>query len=106
MDYNLIVAAIVLGITLLIFTLGKSPVFRIDRAGVSIIGATLMIGAGILTFDQATSSIDFRTIALLFAMMIVTANLKLAGFFQLVGNQLLKVGKSKKRLSAWSILES
>ncbi|HEX3048985.1 MAG TPA: anion transporter [Bacillota bacterium] len=98
MDYNLITAAIVLGITLLIFTLGKSPVFRIDRAGVSIIGAALMMGAGILTFDQATQAIDFRTIVLLFAMMIVTANLKLAGFFQLMGNQLLQLGKTKKRL--------
>jgi len=94
----MMIAAFVLGITLLIFSLGKSPVFRIDRAGVAIIGATLIIATGILTFNQATQSIDFRTIVLLFSMMIVTANLKLAGFFQLIGNTLLKTGKNKKQL--------
>jgi Na+/H+ antiporter NhaD/arsenite permease-like protein len=94
----MIIAAVILGATLLVFTLGKSPVFRIDRAGVAIIGATLVIATGVLTFDQATQSIDYRTIVLLFSMMIVTANLKLAGFFQLIGNKLLMIGKSKKRL--------
>lgn len=98
MDYPIIISAIVLGITLLVFTLGKSPVFRVDRAGVAIIGATAVIAAGILTFNQATQSIDFRTIVLLFSMMIVTANLKLAGFFQLIGNMLLKNTKSQKQL--------
>jgi Na+/H+ antiporter NhaD/arsenite permease-like protein len=94
----MIIAAIVLGATLLVFTLGKSPIFRIDRAGVAIIGATLVIATGVLTFNQAAQAIDLRTIVLLFSMMIVTANLKLAGFFQMVGNTLLKIGKNKKRL--------
>lgn len=102
----MIIAAIVLGVTLLVFTLGKSPVFRIDRAGVAIIGATVIIATGILSFNQATQTIDYRTIVLLFSMMIVTANLKLAGFFQVVGNFLLKVGKSKKRLLLVVILLS
>ncbi len=94
----MMIAALILGITLLVFALGKSPVFRVDRAGVAIIGATLIIATGILTFNQATHTIDFRTIVLLFAMMIVTANLKLAGFFQLIGNILLKNAKSQKHL--------
>ena len=94
----MILSALILVITLLIFTLGKSPVFRVDRAGVAIIGATLIIATGILTFNQATHTIDFKTIVLLFTMMIVTANLKLAGFFQLIGNFLLKSAKSRKQL--------
>lgn len=106
MDNNIIIAAIVLGITLLVFALGKSPVFRIDRAGVSIIGATIIIAVGILSFNQATQAIDFKTIVLLFSMMIVAANLKLAGFFQLMGNILLKQGQSKKRLLLIVILTS
>jgi Na+/H+ antiporter NhaD/arsenite permease-like protein len=94
----MIISAIILGIALLVFAVGKSPVFRVDRAGVAIIGATFIIATGVLSFDQATGTIDFRTIVLLFAMMIVTANLKLAGFFQLIGNILLKNGKSQKKL--------
>ncbi|HBF40184.1 MAG TPA: anion transporter, partial [Firmicutes bacterium] len=102
----MIISAIILVITLVVFTLGKSPLFRIDRAGVAIIGATAVIATGILTFDQATQTIDFRTIVLLFSMMIVTANLKLAGFFQLIGNFMLKYGKSRKLLLFIVILAS
>ena len=43
------VAGIILLATLIVFTLGKSPVFRVDRAGMSIIGASLMTAFGILT---------------------------------------------------------
>jgi Na+/H+ antiporter NhaD/arsenite permease-like protein len=106
LDYPIIISAIILVITLVVFTLGKSPLFRIDRAGVAIIGATAVIATGILTFDQATQTIDFRTIVLLFSMMIVTANLKLAGFFQLIGNFMLKYGKSRKLLLFIVILAS
>jgi Na+/H+ antiporter NhaD/arsenite permease-like protein len=94
----MIIAATVLVVTLVVFTLGKSPVFRIDRAGVAIIGATCIIATGILSFDQATHAVDYRTIVLLFSMMIVTANLKLAGFFHRIGNTLLKKEQSQKRL--------
>lgn len=44
-----VVAALILGTVLLVFTLGKSPVFRLDRAGVSIVGAVAMLGLGILS---------------------------------------------------------
>lgn len=83
---------------LIIFSMGKSPVFRVDRAGAAIIAAALMVDFGVLTFDQAISSIDFRTIVILFFMMIVLANLKIAGFFELVGSYALKKVTTKKQL--------
>ena len=41
-DAQELVAGLILLATLIVFTLGKSPVFRVDRAGMSIIGASLM----------------------------------------------------------------
>ncbi len=48
----------------------------------AVIGAVLMIAFGALSPAEALRSIDFGTIVLLFAMMIVTSSLRLAGFFE------------------------
>ncbi|HWR44973.1 SLC13 family permease [Sporomusa sp.] len=91
-------AALILVAVLVIFTLGKSPIFRVDRAGAAIIGAVATVGTGVLSFQEATSAVDYRTIIILFSMMIVVANLKLAGFFELMGNAVCQRVNSKKQL--------
>ena len=70
--------------TYLVLALGRFPGLRVDRTGASIIGASLMIGAGVLSFDAAVHAVDHATLVLLFGMMIVVANLRLAGFFRLI----------------------
>ena len=77
-------ALIIFLITYLALALGRLPGLRVDRAGVSIIGATLMIASKSITLSQAYGAIDYNTITLLFGMMIVVANLRLSGFFTLV----------------------
>ena len=64
--------------------LGKVPGVRIDRAGIAFVGATLILIAGVLTLDEAASrqSLDFKTLFLLFGMMIVVGALRLSGVFQ------------------------
>ncbi|WP_407312010.1 anion transporter [Desulfosporosinus sp. SB140] len=93
----MIVSTLILLATLFIFTVGKSPIFRVDRAGVAIIGASLTIATG-MTFDQAVGAIDYRTIVLLFSMMIITAYLNLSGLFQLVGDYSISKLQTKKQL--------
>jgi Na+/H+ antiporter NhaD/arsenite permease-like protein len=68
----------------LALALGKIPGLLIDRAGVALVGASLMVGAGVLTLDEAYQAVDFGTITLLLGIMIVVANLRLSGFFTLV----------------------
>lgn len=92
------VAAVILCGVLIIFTLGKSPVFRVDRAGASIIGAVSLLGFGVTTFEDAVGSVDYKTIVILFSMMVIVANLKLAGFFELLGTMVLKRVKTKTGL--------
>src|ERR1700728_1999775 len=64
--------------------LGKVPGLRMDRAGIAFVGATLMLVTGMLSLDQAvsTDSIDYKTLFLLFGMMVVIGFLRLSGFFQ------------------------
>lgn len=101
-----IYSGIILAAVLLIFTLGKSPFFRVDRAGAAIIGAIATIGSGVLSFQEAMMAIDYKTIVILFFMMILVANLKLAGFFELVGTWLVRAAADKRRLLLAVILLS
>ena len=54
---------------------------RIDRTGAAIIGAILMVTTGAIGFDDAVHAVDYRTLVLLFGMMILVAHLRLAGAF-------------------------
>jgi Na+/H+ antiporter NhaD/arsenite permease-like protein len=65
-----------------VFALGKFPWMKIDRPGAAIIGAVLMVAFRIVGAREALASIDFATIVLLFSMMLVVANLRVAGFFE------------------------
>ena len=63
--------------------IGKVPGLSIDRAGVALVGACLMVASGAMTLPDAYKAVDFDTITLLLGMMIVVANLRLSGFFAL-----------------------
>jgi len=70
--------------TCLVLAIGTFPGLRIDRTGAAIIGASLMLGCNVRTFEEAIQAVDYSTLVLLFGMMIVVANLRLSGFFRLV----------------------
>ncbi|MGH7125207.1 MAG: SLC13 family permease, partial [Stellaceae bacterium] len=71
--------------TYTVVALGRLPGLRLDRAGAALVGASLMVGFGVLSFEDAARAIDMNTLVLLLGMMILVANLKLAGFFVLAG---------------------
>ncbi len=79
-----LIALVTLVATYLGLALGRLPGFRVDRTGVTIIGATVMVISGVLSWDQAVAAVDAHTLVLLFGMMIVAAYLRLSGFFRLV----------------------
>ncbi len=65
----------------LALAIGRIPGLSIDRAGIALVGAGLMVASGALPFEEAYKAIDFDTITLLLGMMIIVANLRLSGFF-------------------------
>ena len=64
--------------------LGRIPGLRLDRAGIALTGAALMMAVGAITPQEAYRAIDLDTMALLLGMMIIVAHLKLSGFFRIV----------------------
>ncbi len=63
--------------------IGRLPGFRIDRAGIALVGASLMVALGTLDLDEAFQAIDLDAIALLLGMMIIVAQLRVSGFFEI-----------------------
>jgi Na+/H+ antiporter NhaD/arsenite permease-like protein len=80
----MIPAVLVFLATYLVMAVGKLPGYQLDRAGAALLGASLMVGLGVLSLEDAYRAIDMETITLLLGMMIVVANLRLSGFFRLV----------------------
>jgi Na+/H+ antiporter NhaD/arsenite permease-like protein len=83
-------AAAIFAASYLALAIGKVPGLSIDRAGVALVGACLMVGAGVLSLDDAYQAVDFDTITLLLGIMIVVANLRLSGFFAWVTRQVVR----------------
>jgi len=78
--------------------LGRVPGFRVDRTGVAIIGATLMVVTGVLPWNDAVLAVDAHTVVLLFGMMIVAAYLRLSGFFDLVTMRAMRRARTPRGL--------
>ncbi len=61
--------------------LGGLPRLRLDRTGVALLGAIAIVGVGELTPEQAAQAIHLPTILLLFSFMVISAQMRLGGFY-------------------------
>lgn len=61
--------------------LGGLPRLRLDRTGVALLGAIAVIPLTGLSVTEAAQTVDLPTIVLLFAFMVVAAQMRLGGFF-------------------------
>jgi Na+/H+ antiporter NhaD/arsenite permease-like protein len=73
--------------------LGGLPRLKLDRSGVALLGAIAVIALAGLPVEDAARSIDLPTIVLLFAFMVVSAQMRLGGFYTAV----------TRRVGAWSL---
>ncbi|MBK8508297.1 MAG: anion transporter [Candidatus Competibacteraceae bacterium] len=61
--------------------LGDLPFLQIDRTGIALLGAIALVGGGVLTPEAAVQALHLPTLILLFAFMVVSAQLRLGGFY-------------------------
>jgi Na+/H+ antiporter NhaD/arsenite permease-like protein len=93
-------------VTLVGVALGRWPWLRMNRATIALVGATALIVLGVIPLEQAYRAIDWNTIVLLFAMMVLNVNLRIAGFFHLVTSHVVQLARTPRRLLALVILVS
>lgn len=61
--------------------LGGLPFLQLDRTGVALLGAIAIVGLGALTPEDAARSIHLPTLLLLFSFMVISAQMRLGGFY-------------------------
>jgi Na+/H+ antiporter NhaD/arsenite permease-like protein len=64
--------------------MGGLPFLQLDRTGIALLGAIALVTIGDLTPEQAAQSIHLPTLLLLFSFMVISAQMRLGGFYSAV----------------------
>ena len=71
--------------------LGGLPFLQLDRTGVALLGAIALLAMEAVTPEQAARSVHLPTVILLFSFMVVSAQLRLGGFYPWVTARLAEL---------------
>jgi len=80
--------------------LGGLPFLQLDRTGIALLGAIAIVGLGVLTPEQAAQSIHLPTLLLLFSFMVISAQMRLGGFYTRVTLEIAELRLSPPALLA------
>ncbi|MBE7538128.1 MAG: anion transporter [Opitutaceae bacterium] len=106
MNFREYITASLAVITLVGVAIGRYPALKMNRATIAMVGATGMVAFGALSLEQAYAAIDWNTVILLFGMMVLNVNLRMAGFFQLVTSHVVRIARTPRQLLALTIAVS
>src|SRR5205809_645020 len=95
-------AAIVLLILILTY-LGMIAWLRVDRTGIALLAVIALLASGQMTLDDFGSAVDMPTLALLFAMMIISAQFAESGFIDLCARTITGWGGGTAGLLAMTV---
>ncbi len=84
--------------------LGGLPFLQLDRTGIALLGAIALIGVEAVSPEEAAQSIHLPTLILLFSFMVVSAQMRLGGFYAWVTRRLAALPLSAPLLLAALIL--
>ena len=76
---------LVFAVVYLGMAIGRWPGLAVDRTGVVVVGALLLYVAGAVDGSRVLAAIDFPTLAILFALMVLSAQVAGSGFFERCG---------------------
>ena len=88
----------VFGLVYLGMIFGGLPGLALNRTAVALLGAIALLAGGALTAGQAWASVDMPTMSLLFGLMLVSAQLRLSGFYDLLARRIAAAQASPRRL--------
>jgi Na+/H+ antiporter NhaD/arsenite permease-like protein len=74
----------VFGLVYLGMFLGGIPGLALDRAGMAVLGAILLLAGGVVSPYAGWTAVDVPTMGLLFGLMVVSAQLRLGGFYTML----------------------
>jgi Na+/H+ antiporter NhaD/arsenite permease-like protein len=99
-----VVAALaIFALTYLAVAAGRVPFLSVDRPAAALLGAVLMVAAGVLAPAEAGAAVNGDTLGLLLGMMILSAYLGAAGFFGWASGLVLR-SVSGPRTLLWALV--
>jgi len=105
-DTKELLAVAIFGITYLLISGRELKILPLNRPAAALLGAVMMVGFGILTPQQAYRAVDYDTLVLLLGMMLISAYLYLAGFFDWAADWILRVARTPQSLLLYLIATS
>lgn len=79
---------VIFGLTYFGIAMGHIPKLKLNRPGFALLGAIAMMAFGGVTTTQAVSYINAPTISLLFGFFIISAQLRLSGFYDKIAGDI------------------
>jgi len=67
---------------------GRFPRLALDRTGIVLLGAIVLLATGKASLEGGRSGIDVPTILLLFGFMVISAQFRLGGFYSEVSRRI------------------
>src|SRR5690242_16313720 len=101
-----LVAVAIFCVTYLLISGRRLNFLPLNRPAAALLGTVLMVAFRVMTPAQAYRAVDYDTLVLLLGMMIISAYLYLAGFFEWAADGILRRAKTPQGLLLSLILTS
>src|SRR5947208_3115299 len=101
-----LVATIIFAITYVLISGRQLKILPLNRPAAALLGAVLMIATGVMTPERAYRAINYDTLVLLLGMMLISAYLYLAHFFEWAAELVLNFSRTPARLLLYLTLAS
>jgi len=101
---NFWITLIIVSLVYIGLAIGFIPRIHSNRTTITLIGVGMLLILRQVELNQFGSFLDLDTLILLFSMMVINANLRLSGFFKLVGALLLRLTRKPRVFLAIEIL--
>src|SRR5262245_59976197 len=95
---------ILFALTYIGMALGRVPGFRIDRTGIAMIAAVVLVAAGAVPGGEVAGAIHFPTLLLLAGLMLLSARVGAAGFYDAAAAWIARQAGRPLRLLALTIV--
>jgi Na+/H+ antiporter NhaD/arsenite permease-like protein len=97
---------VVFALTYVGMALGRIPGLRVDRSGIAMLAAVVLVAMGAIPADQIVQAIHFPTLLLMGGLMILSARFRAAGFYDAAATWIAGQAGQPLRLLALTILIS
>src|SRR4030088_1805290 len=97
------VVLLILILTYIGMAAGRIAWLRVDRTGIALLAVIALLATGEMTLDDFGSAVDLPTLALLFAMMIISAQFAESGFIDLCARTITGRGGGTAALLAATV---